>query len=331
MYHGPSGTAAPSPSAIAFTYGLRAATEAAALAAHAWLAAGDRTGAARAAAEAMRRELGLVGVSGTVVVGEGVDGSAQSVLPPGLVLEGRGAASAAFDIALDPVEGTSYLTPAGINNALAVVALAPAGALFRPGPAFYMEKFAGPPLVRGRIDPAAPVAEKLAILSDILDKPVADLCIYVQEKPRHRPLVDAIQRAGARVALYAAGDVAGALMAAIPGSGIDAMMGTGGTPEAIITACTIKALGGEFLGRINPQLNTERMAVGAAGLDTRRWMGLDDLVSGPVEGLHVCATGIADGLLLNGPAETPEGTCLQSLLVTGGVPGRQVVTSWRRP
>ncbi|EKV29231.1 Fructose-1,6-bisphosphatase, GlpX type [Caenispirillum salinarum AK4] len=330
MYHGSSAAAPadPPPFRSAFTYALRAATEAAAVAARAWLAEGDRPGAARASAEAMRRALGTLALNGTLVVGDEAD-VAGPVLPPGLVL-GQADAADAFDIAVDPVEGTSYLAQGGLNNALSVLALAPAGSLFRPGPAFYMEKMAGPPAVVGRIDPAAPVAERLRCLAEALDKPVRDLVVYVQEKPRHRRLVEAIQATGARVALHAAGDVAGALMAAIPGSGVDAMMGTGGTPEGVITACAVKALGGSFHGRINPQLNTERMAVAAAGMDTERWMSLDDMVAAPAHSLHFCATGIADGLLLNGPAETPEGLCLQTLLVGGGLPGRQVLTSWVR-
>jgi fructose-1,6-bisphosphatase II len=327
MYHGPSGTAASdTPSQSTLTYALRAATEAAALAACAWLREGDRPGAARASAEAMRRALGALGVNGTIIVGDEADVPGP-VLPRGLVL-GQDNAPNAFDIAVDTVEGTSYLAESGLNNAMSVLALAPSGSLFRPGPAFYMEKLAVPPAARRCIDPAAPVTERLRCVAEALNKPMHDLVVYVQEKPRHRRLVEEIQASGARVAQHAAGDVAGALMAAIPGSGIDAMMGTGGTPEGIITACAIKALGGSFHARINPQLNTERTAVAAAGLDTTRWMSLDDMVSAPPESLHVCATGIADGLLLNGPAETPEGLCLQTLLLGGGLPGRQVLTSW---
>lgn len=326
MYQGPSSAAEHSPSPLAFTYALRAATEAAALAVHGGLRRGDRAAAARAGAAAMRRELEALGLAGTLVVGEAIDASA-ALLPPGLAL-GDADSDAAFDIAADPAEGTTYMTESGVNNALSVVVVAPKGSLFRPGPAFYMEKFAGPPAVRGRIDPTAPVAEKLRVLADCLDKPVSALTIYVLEKPRHRALVEAIQRAGARVALHPAGDVAGALMAAIPGSGVDAMMGTGGTPEGVIAAAAIGALGGEFLGRINPQLNTERMAVEAAGMDTRRWLGTADMAAS--QAVHFCATGIADGLLLNGVAATPEGMCTQSLLIAGGAPGRQVVTAWRR-
>lgn len=327
MYNGPTAPAVDSrPSPLAFTYTLRAATEAAALATYSFLRRGDRAGAARASAAAMRRELERLGLCGTLVVGEAADASAAA-LPPGLVF-GDGDSAGALDIAADPAEGTTYMTESGVNNALSVLVVAPRGSLFRPGPAFYMEKFAGPPAVRGRIDPAAPVAEKLRVLADCLDKPLSALTIYVLEKPRHRGLVDAIQREGARVALHPAGDVAGALMAAIPGSGVDAMMGTGGTPEGVIAASAIKALGGEFLGRVNPQLNTERMAVRAAGMDMDRWLGLSDMAA--TDAVHFCATGIADGLLLDGVAATPEGMRTESLLIAGGAPGRQVVTSWHR-
>lgn len=326
MDQGPSAAVKCEPSPLAFTYALRAATEAAALACHAGLRRGDRAAAARAGAEAMRAALATLYLDGEVVAGESAD-SPGSLLPPGLRL-GAADSAAAFDIAVDPAEGTTYMTDSGVNNALSVLAVAPRGTLFRPGPAFYMEKFAGPPAVRGRIDPAAPVAETLRVLADCLNKPVSALTIYVLEKPRHRALVDAIQRTGAHVALHAAGDVAGALMAAIPDSGVDAMMGTGGTPEGVLAACAVRALGGEFLGRINPQLNTERMAVRAAGMDTTRWLGTAELVAS--DDIHFCATGIADGLLLGGITATAEGMRTHSLLIAGGSPGRQVVTSWRR-
>ncbi|GAA0578317.1 fructose-bisphosphatase class II family protein [Caenispirillum bisanense] len=326
MDQGPSAAVECEPSPLAFTYALRAATEAAALACHAGLRRGDRVAAARAAAKAMRAALTGLGLNGEVVAGESADAPGAR-LPPGLRL-GNADSADAVDIAVDPAEGTTYMTDSGVNNALSVLVVAPRGTLFRPGPAFYMEKFAAPPAARGRIDPAAPVAEKLRVLADCLDKPVAALTIYVLEKPRHRALVDAIQRTGARVALHAAGDVAGALMAAIPDSGVDAMMGTGGTPEGVLAACAVRALGGEFLGRINPQLNTERMAVQAAGMDTARWLGTADLVGS--DDIHFCATGIADGLLLDGVTATAEGMRTQSLLIAGGGPGRQVVTSWRR-
>ena len=171
---------------------------------------------------------------------------------------------------MDPVEGTSYLA-SGQTNALAVLAVAPRGTMMNPAPAFYMEKFVAPAPARGKIDPHWSTGRKLRVLAEALNKDVSQLTIYVLEKPRHRELIEDIIRAGARVALYPAGDVAGALLAAIPGSGIDALMGTGGTPEGVMSACAMRGLGGEFLARIDPQLHTEAKAVREAGISTSRW------------------------------------------------------------
>src|SRR4029077_4119946 len=155
---------------------------------------------------------------------------------------------------------------------LAVLAVAPRGTMMDPGPAFYMEKFVAPAAVRGKIDPRWRTNRKLKVLAEALRKDVTDLTIYVLEKPRHRELIDDILAAGARVALYTAGDVAGALLAAIPGSGIDALMGTGGTPEGVMSACAIRGLGGEFLARFDPQLHTQTKAGRGAGLRHARWV-----------------------------------------------------------
>ena len=141
--------------------------------------------------------------------------------------------------------------------------------MMNPAPAFYMEKFVASAPARGKIDPHWPVdARSSPRLAEALNKDVSELTVFVLEKPRHRELVDRILGAGARVALYPAGDVAGALMAAIPGSGIDALMGTGGTPEGVMSACAMRGLGGEFLARLDPQLQTEAKAVKEAGIDT---------------------------------------------------------------
>ena len=176
------------------------------------------------------------------------------------------AAGAAFkaDIAVDPVEGTSYLVR-GQTNALAVLAVAPRGAMLNPGPAFYMEKFVASAPARGKIDPALAGGEEAHRARRGPRQGRLELTVFVLEKPRHRELVDRVLASGARVALYPAGDVAGALMAAIPGSGIDALMGTGGTPEGVMSACAIRAIGGEFLARLDPQLQTEAKAVKEAG------------------------------------------------------------------
>ena len=225
------------------------------------------------------------------------------------------------------MEGTTYLAK-GMTNAMAVIAVAPRGAMMSPGPAFYMEKLAAPAAAKGAVDPRAPVEDRLHALSRALDKPVSDLTIYVLEKPRHRELVDRIHRAGARVALYPAGDVAGALMAATPDSGVDALMGTGGTPEGIISACAIRALGGVFCGRLDPQLPTEIAAVAAAGMNTEHWYDVDELVtSGNVV---FCATGITTGLLFEGVERTPHHIKTQTLMIAGPSGERQVLTTYTR-
>lgn len=306
---------------------MRAATEAAARAAYDWIGRGDKVEGDRAAMAAMRAELANLPVRGTVVVGEsGSDGQGDdgTSLLAGDVIGADGCP--AFDIAVDPVEGTSYLAR-GMTNALAVLAMAPQGTLFRPGPCFYMEKFVGPPAVRGRIDPAMTVAQKLAVLARETGKPVHDLTVFVLEKPRHRDLIQDIYAAGARVALYPAGDIAGALMAAIPDSGIDCLMGTGGTPEGIITACAIRSLGGVFYGRMNPQLNGERMAVKDAGIDTNRWYAAEDLARS--DQVVFCATGITTGLLLQGVERQGRSVRTETLLLCGEGSGRQVVSNWQ--
>jgi fructose-1,6-bisphosphatase II len=306
-----------------FIYGLRAVTEAAARAAYDWIGRGDRNQGDLAGVEAMRIALNDMPVGGTVVIGEGEKDEAPA-LYKGETL-GDQSAPLQFDIAVDPVEGTSYLAK-GMTNAMAVIAMAPRGSMFDPGPAFYMEKFAGPPAVRGKIDPKAPVDEKLKILAELLDKPISELTVYVLEKPRHRELVSRIHASGARVALYPAGDVAGALMAAIPDSGIDALMGTGGTPEGAISACAIRLLGGEFLGRLDPQLPSEIIAVREAGLDTSKWYRVDELIRS--DEAYFCATGITTGLLFDGVERTRSQEKTQTLMIAGPGGERQILTTW---
>lgn len=232
-----------------------------------------------------------------------------------------------WDLAVDPVEG---VTQPGLGRAGALTALAavPRGMLFRPGPAFYMEKLVVPPRARGQVSPVAPVVERLAALSRALGKPVAELTIYVLEKPRHRRLVDELLAAGARVHLEPAGDLVGGVLASIPGSGVDALMGTGGVPEGLLAACAVRALGGDFHGRLDPQLPSERRALADEGRSTEEWHGLDALVGG--DEVHFCATGISDGMLLDGIAASDDDSIrVQSLLLSGVSRERQVVTSYR--
>ena len=306
-----------------FIYTLRTVTEAAARAAFDWIGRGDKEKGDGAAVDAMRTALGELPLSGVIVIGEGEKDDAPELYKG----EKLGRGGQGVDIAVDPVEGTSYLAK-GLTNAMATIAVAPRGTMFDPGPAFYMEKFAAPPVAKGQIDMSWPVAQKLEVLAGILDKRVADLTVYVLEKPRHRELLEQIHEAGARVALYPAGDVAGALMAAIPGSGIDALMGTGGTPEGVLSACAVRALGGEFCGRLDPQLTTEKASVGESGLDTERWYSVEELATS--QEVMFCATGITTGLLFDGVARTGDHYRMQTLMISGFTGERQILTNYLR-
>ena len=304
-------------------FSLRRVTEAAACAAFSWIGRGDSLDAGRAALDAMRAALAEVDIDAVVAIGEATRGEA----PQPQRGERLGHPGSAFkaDVAVDPVEGTSSVVR-GQTNALAVLAVAARGAMMNPGPAFYMEKFVASAPALGKIDPIWPVEKKLTTLADVLNKDVSDLTVFVLEKPRHRELVDRILAAGARVALYPAGDVAGALMAAIPGSGIDALMGTGGTPEGVMSACAIRAIGGEFLARLDPQLQTETKAVKDAGIDTAKWYQRDEIITS--DDVFFCATGITTGLMLEGVERSKSHYKVQTMMITGASGERQILTSY---
>jgi fructose-1,6-bisphosphatase II len=304
-------------------FSLRRVTERAATSAFSWIGRGDSQDAGRAALDAMRAALAEIDIDAVVAIGEATRGEAPQ--PQRGERLGRPGAPFKADIAVDPVEGTSYLVR-GQTNALAVLAVAARGAMFNPGPAFYMEKFVASAPARGKIDPRWPVEKKLSTLAEVLNKDVSDLTVFVLEKPRHRELVERILAAGARVALYPAGDVAGALMAAIPGSGIDALMGTGGTPEGVMSACAIRAIGGEFLARLDPQLQTEAKAVKEAGIDTDKWYDRDEIITSDT--VFFCATGITTGLMLEGVERSKSHYKVQTMMITGANGERQILTTY---
>jgi fructose-1,6-bisphosphatase II len=307
----------------ALVFSLRRVTERAATAASSWIGRGDSQDAGRAALDAMRAALAEIDIDAVVAIGEATRGEAPQ--PQRGERLGRPGSIFKADIAVDPVEGTSYLVR-GQTNALAVLAVAPRGAMMNPSPAFYMEKFVASAPARGKIDPRWSTEKKLTALAETLGKDVADLTVFVLEKPRHRELVEKILASGARVALYPAGDVAGALMAAIPGSGIDALMGTGGTPEGVMSACAIRAIGGEFLARLDPQLQTEAKAVKEAGIDTTRWYERDEIIAS--DNVFFCATGITTGLMLEGVERTKTHYKVQTMMITGATGERQILTTY---
>lgn len=304
-------------------FGLRDVTEAAARAVAKLIGRGEPAAINAAAVTAMRGQLARLPLHGLIAIEEGLKEQGAGFAEGEEV--GDPKAELQMDIATDPVEGTSYVAK-GMTNAMAVIAMAPRGTMFRPGPAFYMEKLAVSAPARGKVDPVAPVEDKLAALSRALGKPVKELTVYVLEKPRHRPLIARIQKAGARVALYPAGDIAGAIMAAIPNSGIDALMGTGGSPEGVISACAIRGLGGEFYGRLDPQLPSEHIAVREAGLDVQKWRSVDELVTSTC--LYFAATGITTGLLLDGVEKTRHHERTQTLLISSITGERHLLTTY---
>jgi fructose-1,6-bisphosphatase II len=304
---------------------LRNATESAALAAAEQIGRGLAESVEGAAAQAMSESLARLPFAVRIAVGEGREGEVSGLYDGQII--GGDQRDPAFDLAVDPGEGTTYLAD-GLTNAMTVLALAPVGAMQIPSPALYMEKFAAPPAAKGQIDPKWPVAEKLAALGKLLGKDVAELAIFVLEKSRHRALIDQIRELGAEVTSFPAGDVAGALLSALPRSGIDAMMGTGGIREGILSACAARALGAEFQGRIDPQLQSEQMAVKQAGYDVRRWIPAEELVTST--DTCFCATGITTGLLLEGVERIEGLDRVQTLMIAGATGESQLQTTWRR-
>lgn len=289
-------------------------TEAAALAAGQWMGRGQKEAGDNAAVEAMRLILSTIDMDGVVVIGEGAKDEAPMLYNGEKVGSGRGPV---VDVAVDPVEGTSLLAY-GRPDAISVVGVAPRGAMWSPGPAFYMNKLVVGGEARAAVHPgllSAPVAEALSAIAAALRKPLRDLTIFVLDKPRHQKLIADIREAGARVLLRTDGDVAGALMAAAPNSGVDALMGIGGTPEGVIAACAVRALGGAMLGQLAPQKPGEREAVEAAGLDLNRVLTETDLVQS--EDVFFAATGVTDGVLMPGVHYTSEGAATVSLVVRG--------------
>jgi fructose-1,6-bisphosphatase II len=289
-------------------------TEAAALAAARWTGRGDKEAGDGAAVQAMRRVLSTTEMDGVVVIGEGAKDHAPMLYDGERVGTGRGPA---VDVAVDPVEGTSLLAR-GAPDAIAVLAVAPRGTMWSPGPAFYMEKLVVGTAAHAAMRPAwldAPVARVLAEVAEAVGRPVADLTVFVLDKPRHAERIAAIHAAGARVMLRTDGDVAGALMAAREGSGVDLLMGIGGTPEGVIAACAVQALGGGMLGRLAPQRPDEAEAVRAAGIDAARILTERDLVAS--DDVFFAATGITDGVLLPGVQYTAAGATTASLVMRG--------------
>ncbi len=286
-------------------------TEAAALCAARWLGKGDKNAGDKSAVDAMRFSFNSLSVRGRVIIGEGEKDEAPMLYNGEEVGDGSGPA---VDVAVDPVEGTNLLA-LGRPNAIAVVGLAPAGAMHDPGPSYYMKKLAVPTEARGVVELDAPVKDNLQAVAKALDKDVDDLVVFVLDKPRHKGLVQEIRAAGARIQLHTDGDVAGSLMAVDPHGDVDVMMGTGGTPEGVLSACAIRGLGGQMLARFDPQSDAEREAMQGAGIDLDEILTVETLVKS--ENVFFAATGLSGGTFLSGVQYTGKGAVTHSLVIRG--------------
>jgi fructose-1,6-bisphosphatase II len=272
---------------------LARVTEAAALAGARWLGRGDKNAADQAAVDAMRLVLNTVAMDGIVVIGEGEKDEAPMLYNG----EQIGAGGPQCDIAVDPIDGTT-LTSLGRNGAIAVISVAERGTMFDPGPCVYMEKIAVGPEAADVIDLDAPVGANLEAIAKAKGEEVRDVTAVILDRDRHAEIVRECREAGARVKLIQDGDVAGAISAAWPDSGTDVLFGIGGTPEGVIAACALKALGGAILGRLAPRNDEERRAALDGGYDVDRVLTTDDLVSS--DDVFFAATGVSDGDLVRG-------------------------------
>jgi len=270
-------------------------TEAAAISASKFMGLGDKEGGDQAAVDAMRAVLKTVEMNGVIVIGEGEKDEAPMLYNDERVGGGQ---PPAMDLAVDPVEGTTLLAQ-GSPNSIAVIAAAERGSMWEPGPSFYMNKLVVEKKARNAIDITRPAAENLHSIAEALDRSINELTVFVLDKPRHRELIANIRKAGARIALHKHGDVMGALMAAIPGTGIDVLMGVGGTPEGVIAAAAVKALNGGMQGACAPQSEKERKNVEAAfGQKAYAVLDRDDLIN--ADDAFFAATGISDSPFIEG-------------------------------
>ena len=286
-------------------------TETAALAASAWVGRGDKDAADGAAVAAMRKMINTVDMQGVIVIGEGEKDNAPMLHNGEAVGNGNGPEC---DVAVDPIDGTT-LTSAGLNGAVSVIALAPRGCMFDPKDVYYMNKIVTGPEAASVIDITAPAGENVRRVAKAKGVDVSDITVIVLDRPRHDDLLKELRAAGARIRLIRDGDVAAAIETARPITGIDILMGIGGTPEGVVTAAAMRALGGVIQGQLHPRSDGERESAKNAGYDLSKVYTTNDLVSS--DDVFFSATGITDGELLKGVRHTAFGAVSHSLVIRG--------------
>ena len=288
---------------------LARVTEAGAMAAARWVGRGDKNGADGAAVQAMRALINTVSMNGVVVIGEGEKDRAPMLFNGEQVGDGTGPAC---DVAVDPIDGTR-LTANGMPDAIAVLAVSARGSMYDPSAVFYMSKLVTGPAAADVVDIEAPAADNIAAVARAKGCSASDVTVVILDRPRHERLIAEVRAAGARIKLITDGDVAGSIMAAREGTGVDLLLGVGGTPEGIITACAIKCLGGVIQARLAPRDDAERDRALAAGHDLKHVLTTDDLVTS--EDAFFAATGITDGELMAGVRFRAGGANTHSLVM----------------
>ena len=284
-------------------------TEAAALAAARWQGRGDKEAADQAAVDAMRFMMDTVPMEGVVVIGEGEKDEAPMLFNGEKVGSGE---PPPVDVAVDPIDGTT-LTAKGMSGALAVVAVADRGSMFDPGPCVYMEKIVVGEEASDVIDLEAPIAENLQRVAKAKGTDVSGVTVTILERSRHEQIVKEIREAGGRIRFITDGDVAGAIAAAREGTGVDMLIGIGGTPEGVIAATAIRCLGGAMHGRLWPRNDEERDAAIQMGYDLDQVLTATDLVAG--ENCFFACTGITDGDLVKGVRYRGDSAISQSVVM----------------
>jgi fructose-1,6-bisphosphatase II len=284
-------------------------TESAAMAAGRWIGRGDKIAADQAAVDGMRLMLDTASMSGVVVIGEGEKDVAPMLYNGEEVGSGTGPE---VDVAVDPLEGTN-LTAKGQPNAIATISCAERGTMFFPGTAVYMDKIACGPESADAIDIEAPPGENVKRVAKAKGMKPSEISVVVLERDRHDDLIAALREVEAKILLIPDGDVAPAIAAAQPATGVDLLMGVGGTPEGVLSASALKCVGGAMQGKLWPRDDEERQKLIDEGYDLDRVLTTDDLVGG--EEVFFAATGVTTGALLRGVRYTPEGAVTDSIVM----------------
>ena len=290
---------------------LARVTEAAAMAAGRFMGRGDKEAADQAAVNAMRTVLQTVDMNGIIVIGEGEKDNAPMLFNGETVGSGS---PPDVDVAVDPIDGTRPLA-FGRSNSLATVAIAPRGTMFDPGPFVYMNKIAVGPEAKGKINIEKSITENLKAIAKAKNKEVEDLTTIILDRDRHKEMIAEIRKAGARIRQIPDGDVGAALMTAWPNSGVDVLFGVGGTPEGVLAACALRAMGGEIQGKLYARDEDDLRRGREAGYDFEKILTMDDLVSS--EDVFFAATGITDGEFLKGVRYFGDKASTDSLVVRG--------------